>query len=132
MSKLLATIKKIQSVDNLNIVTFECENTLLKMMSLELSKSIQIGSKVSLGIKSTSIGIAKDFSGVLSYSNQLNVVVEEVEDGELLSSIKLSFATYTLESIITRDSVKRMDLQVGDRVTAFIKANELSIIELLS
>ena len=132
MSKLLATIKKIQSVDNLNIVTFECENTLLKMMSLELSQSVQVGAKVSLGVKSTSIGIAKDFSGALSYSNQLNVVVEEVEDGELLSSIKLSFSTYILESIITRDSVERMNLQVGDRVTAFIKANELSILKVLS
>jgi len=132
MSKLVATIKRIQSVDTLNIVTFECENTLLKMMSLELSQSVQVGAKVSLGVKSTSIGIAKNFSGVLSYSNQLNVVVEAIEEGELLSSIKLSFSTYTLESIITRDSVTRMDLQVGDRVTAFIKANELSIVEVLS
>ena len=132
MSKLVATIKRIQSVDNLNIVTFECENTLLKMMSLELSQSVQVGAKVSLGIKSTSVGIAKDFSGVLSYSNQLNVVVKAIEEGELLSSIKLSFASYTLESIITQDSLMRMNLQVCDRVTAFIKANELSIVEVIA
>jgi len=131
MSKLITTIIKIQSVDSLNIVSFDLNGIVLKMMSLELDESISVGTKVSLGIKSTTIGIAKDFSGSLSYSNQLNVVIDEISNGELLSSVKLLVSNSTLESIITLDSAKEMDLQVGESVTALIKANDISIIEII-
>jgi molybdopterin-binding protein len=131
MSKLIATITNIESVDSLNVVSFDCNGYLLKMMSLELDESVKIGVEVSLGIKSTSIGIAKDSSTLLSYSNQLNVLVQEIDNGLLLSSIKLSFDSYILESIITRDSTKKMDLKIGERVLALIKANDISIVEII-
>jgi molybdopterin-binding protein len=131
MSKLIATITNIESVDSLNVVSFDCNGYLLKMMSLELDESVKIGVEVSLGIKSTSIGIAKDSSTLLSYSNQLDVVVQEIDNGLLLSSIKLSFDSYILESIITRDSTKKMDLKIGERVLALIKANDISIVEII-
>jgi len=131
MSKLIATITNVESVDSLNVVSFDCNGNSLKMMSLELDKNVKVGAKVSLGIKSTSIGIAKDINALLSYSNQLNVVVQEIDNGHLLSSIKLSFDPYILESIITRDSTKRMNLNVGEKVVALIKANDISIVEIV-
>jgi len=131
MSKLIATIEKIQTIDSLNIVSFDFSGNKLKMMSLELDEKIKVGTKVSLGVKSTSIAIAKEFSGQLSYSNQLNTVIDEIDNGELLSSINLKIGEIHLESIITLDSSKAMNLKVGDSVTALIKANELSITEVL-
>ena len=131
MNTLVANVKQIKTVDNLNIVMFDLNGINLSMMSLELHEDVKVGAKVKLTTKATYIALAKGFSGEVSYSNQLRVEIVHVENGELLSSIKLQLQDITLESIITRDSSDRMNLHVGDEVTAFIKANELSIMEVL-
>ena len=132
MNTLVAYVKEIDNVDNLNIVKFDFNDTTLSMMSLGLNDSVRVGAKVKLSTKPTHIAVAKDFSGEVSYSNQLHVKILHVENGKLLSSIKMQIEDTVLESIITRDSSIRMNLHVGDNVTAFIKANELSIVEVLN
>ena len=132
MSKLIATIKKINSIDNLNIVEFEFLGTTLKMMSLDLSSNIQIGKKVRLSVKPSNISIAKNFTGEISLSNQLVAIIQNIENGELLSSVSLKISDFLLESIITVDSSKRMNLQIGDEVKILIKASNLSIEEVLN
>ena len=132
MSKLIATIKKINSIDNLNIVEFEFLGTTLKMMSLDLSSNIQIGKKVRLSVKPTNISIAKNFTGEISLSNQLVAIIQNIENGKLLSSVSLKISDFLLESIITVDSSKRMNLQIGDEVKILIKASNLSIEEVLN
>ena len=138
MSQLIATIKNIESVDNLNIVTFICNDETLKMMSLDLNDTIQIGKRVALGCKPTSIALAKptignnEFSEMLSYANQIKVTISSMDVGKLLSSIKLHFGDFILESIVTTASVQRMNLNEKDELLALIKANELSIQEVLN
>ncbi|MCF6340586.1 MAG: TOBE domain-containing protein [Sulfurimonas sp.] len=131
MNTIIAEVKEIKSVDNLHIIKFYFAGTILSMMSLELDENIKVGVKVKLIAKSTHIAIAKEFSGEVSYSNQLDAKIVHVENGELLSSIKIQVWETTLESIITKDSSERMNLHVGDTITALIKANELSIVEVL-
>ena len=132
MSHIIAQVKEIQSVQNLNIISFTCNDTVLKMMSLDLNKTITKGAQVMLTCKPTAIAIGKNVQGELSYANQLDVNIRSLETGELLSALQLAFGEFTLESIITTDSQKRMQLKVGDTVTAFIKASDLSIKEVLS
>ena len=132
MSSLIASVSKIHSCDSLHIVKFECNSEVLSMMSLDLDEKIKVGTKVKLLAKPTHIAIAKDFSGEVSYSNQLKTTIISCNNGELLTSIKLKYFDTILESIITVDSSKRMNLQVGDKVTAFIKASEISIGEILN
>lgn len=131
MSSIIAKVTKIDNIDNLNIVNFDFSNQTLSMMSLDLSDDIKIGTKVELTTKPSHIAIAKEFSGILSYSNQLKAKIKELENGKLLSSIKLQIEEFVLESIITFESSKKMDLKVGDEVTVFIKASELSILKVL-
>ena len=131
MNTIVAEVKEIKNIDNLNIVKFYFAGTTLSMMSLELNENIKVGAKVKLITKPTHIAIAKNFNGEVSYSNQLDAEIIHVENGELLSSIKIRIWETTLESIITKDSSERMNLHIGDKVTAFIKANELSIVEVL-
>ncbi len=131
MSYLNATVSKIESCDNLHIVEFKCNTQTLSMMSLDLNKKIQVGTKVKLVIKPTHIALGKEFSGEISYSNQLKSTITSIENGELLCSISLSFHESAIESVITKNSLKRMKLQVGDSVLAFIKASDLSISEIL-
>jgi molybdopterin-binding protein len=131
MSKLLAKITQIQNVDNLNIVNFDFYGTKLSMMSLELNNNVVVGAKVILNIKSTSITIAKDFTGELSVSNRLKANIEAIEVGQLLCNIKLSIANTIFETIITKDTLKRLDLKISECVDIFIKASELSISEVI-
>ena len=132
MGKLIATIKTINSVENLNIVEFDFLNISLKMMSLDLNSDVQIGKKVKLSVNPTSISIAKNFIGEISLSNQLTAIIKDIENGKLLSSVTLKIDNFLLESIITTDSSKRMNLQVGDEVKILIKASSLSIEEVLN
>ena len=131
MSSLIASVSEIQNCDTLHIVKFKCYDETLSMMSLELNEKIEIGTKVKLVVKPTHIAVAKNFNGEVSYSNQLRSTIVAIDNGQLLSRVKLSFFDTTLESIITLSSSKKMNLQVGDSVTAFIKASELSIGEIL-
>ena len=131
MSKLKATIKQIQTLDNLNIVNFDFCGISLSMMSLELKENVQVGRKVNLGIKPTTVAIGKNFSGEISFSNQLKGVIKEIDLGKLLCSIKVLTNGIIIDSIITSNSAKRLNLQVNDEVIAIIKASEISILEVL-
>ena len=82
MSHLKATIEKIENVDDLNIVIFDCAGQKLQMVSLELSEEIQPKVKVKLACKPIAVALAKptmdveNFSSILSYSNQLKVQID--------------------------------------------------------
>ena len=132
MSQLVATIKKINSVDNLNIVEFDFNGLTLKMMSLDLNDDVKIGKKVELSVKPSNISIAKNLIGEISLSNQIVATIQSLENGQLLTSVILKINDTLLESIITVDSSKRMNLQIGERVTILIKASNLSIGEVLN
>lgn len=130
MNELCANVSKIQSIDNLNIVNFDFNGINLAMMSLGLS-NVKVGSKVILSVNASNIAIAKDLQGLLSYSNQLNCTISEIEMGELLCSLELKISNSTINSLITASSAKRLNLKINDKVTALIKASELSIKEVL-
>ncbi|MEA3288785.1 MAG: TOBE domain-containing protein [Campylobacterota bacterium] len=128
MSSLKAKVKLIQKNESLTIVQFEFNDQALSMMSLELPRDITVGTEVKLTIKPTHIAIGKNISGDLSYSNQLNATIKNIDNGKLLSSISLKLDdNNTIESIITKDSAKRLKLKKGDKVIALIKASDISI-----
>lgn len=131
MNKFIATVSKIDNHENLNIVSFEFLDYTFSMMSLDLNKNIKVGTKVQLIANPSHVAIGKEFSGVISYSNQLKATIDEIENGKLLTNLKLKVKDVILESFITLNSSKKMNLQKGDEVTAFIKATELSIYKIL-
>ncbi len=131
MSYIIATVRDIKACESLHVVEFVVHGETLAMMSLALSDAIMIGTRVKLAVKPTHIAIAKNLTGELSYSNQLPCKIDAIENGSLLSAVKLGYFDVMLESIITRTSLERMQLEVGDEVIALIKASELSIYEVL-
>ena len=128
---MIARVKDIKTKDNLNIVEFDFNNILLKMMSLELNKDLKIGSKVELLVKPSNVIISKNYIEDISLSNQTLAKIVAIENGELLSSISLKIGDTTFESIITKESSKRLDLQEGNIVNILIKASDLSILRVL-
>lgn len=132
MSQIIATVTSIENCDSLHIVKFDFHGQTLSMMSLEIDTNIKINTKVKLTVKPTNIAIGKNFRGEISHSNQLISIIKDIKNGQLLSSVQLYIVDTTLESIITCQSSKNLNLKVGDTVTAYIKANDLSIAEVLS
>ncbi|MEA3353293.1 MAG: TOBE domain-containing protein [Campylobacterota bacterium] len=119
---------EIKRCDTLHIVKFQFNRASLSMMSLELPSDVKINTKVKLSIKPTHIALGKNISGDLSFSNQLDAVISDITNGEFLNSISLKLDDKnTIESIITKESALRLQLKKGDRVTALIKASDISI-----
>ena len=131
MNKLRAKISDIKSVENLNIVNFDFNQQTLSMVSLDLDDEIEIDTAVELSAKSTHIAIAKEFTGELSYSNQIKATIVEIDYGQLLTSVKADVNGVLLESIITSNSANRMGLKNNDEVILLIKATELFISKVL-
>ncbi|BAF73045.1 TOBE domain-containing protein [Sulfurovum sp. NBC37-1] len=131
MNRITAAITGIDTVENLNIVQFNVQGDSLTMMSLDLGDTVRIGTVVKLAVKATNIAIGKDIGGSLSYANQLPVIVENIEEGVLLSAVTLRHLDTALEAIITADTLKKMDLHIGEKVTALIKASEIYIQEII-
>lgn len=131
MNTLKAKVKQIDSLDNLTIVKFDYKGITLSMMSLGL-KDINLQSEVILSINASHIAIAKDLKGDISLSNVFDCVIKKLDKGELLSSLKLQINDDYLTSIITTNSVNRMNLKVNDKVQALVKASEISIKKVIS
>jgi molybdopterin-binding protein len=129
MNRIKAVVTNIESYEGITIVSFEAAGQPMRMMALELDETLRVGSKVLLGAKASNIALAKEAGEMLSISNRLDTVVERVDNGVLLCSVKLRLGESLIESVITRDSSKRINLQPGDHVTALIKASELSVLD---
>lgn len=129
MSQMVATVKSIENLEQLNIVEFEFNAHVLKMMSLDLNSNISIGKKVLLSVKPTNIALAKDLAGEISFSNQIVATIQTLTHGKLLSSVGLTIDNIVFESIITLNSAKRMNLRINDKVIMLIKASDLFILD---
>ncbi|MBL3520238.1 transporter [Arcobacter lanthieri] len=129
---MIARVKSIQKKDSLNIVEFDFQNITFKMMSLDLSSNLKIGTKVELIVKPTNIAISKNYIENISLSNQALATIIDINNGELLSSIKLKLADTTLESIITKESSIRLNLKKDDEINILIKASNISINKVLN
>ena len=65
----------------------------------------------------------------LSGRNQLPGEIIEIKLGDVVSEVVIQAGEHQVAGVITTTSVERMELKVGDRVTALIKATEVSFIK---
>ncbi len=121
-----AKIVEIRENGILHVVGFKVGTQILYMMSLELN-SVKIGSFVELSIKPLSIALAKEGCEKISFVNELTSVVVEIKEDELLSSVIVEFEGNLLESVLLKESIKKLELEKGQEVKLLIKANDISI-----
>lgn len=64
----------------------------------------------------------------ISARNYLQGIVEEVEEGSVVSKVKIRIQAPTIvTAVITKEAVKDLDVKPGDKVAAVVKATEVMI-----
>lgn len=132
MNRLTAKIVDVLSSGSLSQVSAECGGVIFSCVVLETPESSPFLRKdvvIDLLFKETEVSVAVDFNGKISLCNQIPVTITRIESHPVLSILTLSHAEFSISSIITTGSVKRLELSEGQKVTALIKANEISIME---
>jgi molybdate transport system regulatory protein len=133
MNCIEVTIKLVLNSGGIIMVDMEAGNLIMTALLIDAKHNpgwLTQGNRVNAVFKETEVSIAKDFSGKISLRNKIPCMVTQVERGELMSIIHLTFMHYQLQSAITSRSVDMLDLKAGDEVTAMIKANEITLIEI--
>jgi molybdopterin-binding protein len=65
----------------------------------------------------------------ISGRNKITGTVKEIELDGLLARVVLSIGRQTITAIITREACLELDLEVGDRAAALVKATEVMILK---
>ena len=65
----------------------------------------------------------------ISGRNQLPGEIVEIKKGDVVSEVVIQVGERQIAGVITTTSVENMALAIGDRITALIKATEVSFIK---
>jgi molybdopterin-binding protein len=64
---------------------------------------------------------------MLSARNQIKGLVKSVRVGNMTAEVVISAGDFEIASIISKVSVERLDLKIGDEATAIIKSTDVII-----
>lgn len=131
MNEIEAVVIEIESMENLNLVSFQFEEQTLTMISLDLSKEIKVGKKVVLSLKPTNITLAKELKGLISSSNNLTATIDNIEIGKLLTCITSKVFNTQFQTIITTKSLEKLKLVLNEEINLLFKASDLAILDIL-
>lgn len=65
----------------------------------------------------------------ISGRNQLKGKVTEIQLGDILAEVTIQVGDNLIDAVITRRSAEKLNIAVGDQVTALIKATEVMVIK---
>lgn len=132
MNQLPGTIKEITSSGNVSLVSLDAAGTEMSAViigTLANTPYLRPGKTVVILFKESEVSIGKNITGQISLRNQINADIIAIENGEVFSKIDMEFLGLQITSLITTRSAERMNLIKGDKVTAFIKSNEVMLMD---
>jgi len=132
MNILRGKISELTTSGNMTLVGVDVDGT--RMTAIMIGRPgkvsyLRISGDAELLFNEASVSIGKMIEGQISLNNQLDCTIERLVLGEILTQVILSFQGERLTSLITTLSASRLNLRAGDRVTAFIKTNEVMLKE---
>jgi len=129
MNRLKAVITQIQHQAHLSLVSLQVNQTTLQVLLTDTPQStdyLTVGRAINVLLKETAIVLSKRaLEQEISITNQIPCIIEQIEEGKILSKIRVSFAQQSLQIILTTTACQQMQLEVGQSVIALIKANEI-------
>ncbi|MDE2430393.1 MAG: TOBE domain-containing protein, partial [Burkholderiales bacterium] len=89
---------------------------------------------VDLLFKETEVALAKNLSGMISLRNRMPGTIRHIEWGQVLTRVHLelrqneALPVWTITSVITTRSAKKLQLAEGDQIEGLVKSNEMSLL----
>jgi molybdate transport system regulatory protein len=133
MNRIKANIAQISSSGGVILVDMVAENCPMSALLIDVANKpdwLKKDNNVYIIFKETEVSIGKNVEGKISLRNKIPCIITHIERGELMSLISMDFEGHNIDSAITTRSVDMLELEIGDKVTAFIKANELTLMKI--
>lgn len=140
MNRMVGRIISIDRFGSLALVDVDIDQTNLRLTATvigldSVSDRLINDTKVNLLFAEMDVTLAKNIAGMISTRNRIHCSVTGIERGQLLTSISLIALTesnmpnlaHPLTAVITTRSSYSLELVIGDRVEALIKANEMRL-----
>jgi len=132
MNILEGEIISVQTNGTLSVVRINIGESEFTSIVIETPKSapyLAIGKKIRVLFKETEVVIARGSVKDICIQNQLPGRILQIENGELLSKLLIETGAGSLGAILLTESIRMMDLALGDEITAMIKATETMLAE---
>lgn len=127
-NKIKARVVGINTNNSLNLVNLSSDIGELTFVSLDVSLSIG-DDDVVVGFKSSCVAICKTKMEDLSYSNQIEVSIFDIQKGEILTKVSGKANDVFISSLITTNSANRLNLQIGQNVVFLIKSTDMFLVQ---
>ncbi|HPQ98642.1 MAG: hypothetical protein H6561_00450 [Lewinellaceae bacterium] len=128
MNKLNATIVDYQQEDHLLQVRVSLAHTIWHVLLIDSAsarKLLEPGREVHVLFKESAIALSKDEHIEMGIQNKLTCKTRQVNRGELLCQIILEQESHAITAIVPTAMVDAFRIVPGQRLTAWIRANEL-------
>jgi len=130
MNKLKGIIISVEVCDSLSLVTVQCEDAFFSVIIIETPQTVDYLIKnkaINILFKETEVILASDETHKISIENVFPCKITDIKKGKLLSSIRLLYYENELTSIITSQSLEKLKLEPGMKITAMVKTNEIML-----
>lgn len=132
MNVLQGNITDITTADDLSLVKVSAAGytfTAIVIDTPELSAYLKKDAPVRILFKETEVMITTTMPLAISVQNRIICRIAGITTGKLLCelTLRLENSDAEIRSIITRNACEQLTLQIGDKVTALIKTNEVSL-----
>lgn len=130
MNVLRGIINNLTISDNLTLITIKVNNIEMSAIVIDTPNTapyLKQGNAIDILFKETEVIIGVGNTFQLSIRNKISGVIEKINSNELLSKLTINTSIGSLNSIITTNAVKQLNLKIGMEVTAMIKTNEIML-----
>lgn len=126
MNKLTGFIKDIKSYDDILEISIDVKGKIFTSLIISSNEIYKLGEKINILFKETEVMIATVFSKV-SARNAFICKINDIKNGEILSSISFDFYGNKIVSIITKNALLDLNCKENEEFMWFVKSNEITI-----
>lgn len=129
MNKIQAKIINIKKESNAALVKLQDKHdNIFSVLMLDFDNNdINIGLVCDIIFKESEVMVAHTQSVNLSARNKFEGKVQNIEEDSIFARISFNFYGTNINSLITKEARKDLNINVGDTFIWFVKSNELML-----
>ncbi len=130
MNRLQGVISQVQTDGHLTILKVQVKDQILSSILIDspvTNPILKIGAPIAAIFKETEVIIGRGDVSNISLRNKIKGRVDQIESGQLLARLSIQTNIGVINSVITAQAVKNLNISVGDEVWAMIKTNEVMV-----